>query len=141
MNRSRVVVEQCVRWRPVPTRGASVISEVVLRFNNCCNRAMVKDQKEMIMNDRLKSLSVLPGIGGLESPVRNVLGEPIGLPDPASPPGMRPMEGTFVRDVVCNLAGQVTSAGTIGPPPKVGSSRSWASCGGQSAGAPARDGR
>ena len=30
MNRSRVIVEQCVRWRLVPAREASVISEVVL---------------------------------------------------------------------------------------------------------------
>ena len=32
MNRSRVIVEPSVRWRPVPARGASVISEVVLRL-------------------------------------------------------------------------------------------------------------
>ena len=31
MNRSRVIVERSVRWRPVPARGASVISKVVLR--------------------------------------------------------------------------------------------------------------
>ena len=31
MNRSRVIVERIVRWGPVPARGASVISDVVLR--------------------------------------------------------------------------------------------------------------
>ena len=31
MYQSRVIVEQCVRWKLVPARGASVISEVVLR--------------------------------------------------------------------------------------------------------------
>ena len=31
MNRSRVIVEPSVRWNSVPARGASVISNVVLR--------------------------------------------------------------------------------------------------------------
>ena len=31
MYRSRVIVERSLRWRLVPARGASVISEVVLR--------------------------------------------------------------------------------------------------------------
>ena len=42
MNRSRVIVEPSVRWRPVPTRGASVISEVVLlRLDSSLNFELV----------------------------------------------------------------------------------------------------
>lgn len=75
------------------------------------------------MKDKIKDLPIIPGIGGPQSPIYNVLGDPIGRPDPLTPLGPlspQPIEGALVRNIQGDVVGQYNGVGKILPPPKFG---------------------
>ena len=71
-----------------------------------------------------KRIAVIPNLESSDSPIRNVLGDPIGLPDPVP---VQPIDltapaaqGTILRNVLGDVVGEVGPLGTIQPPPKFG---------------------